>query len=122
MEGVGGKIRFAWLACAHFMWECANFAGLPPLASSLLDKYVSPRTDRPFSFFSFFFVTSHLFTSPLHSTSSPTHTHITTMSNPTIPVPTTSIFKDDILKGKVAFVTGESSHSLHLHACTLHNH
>lgn len=44
------------------------------------------------------------------------------MSNPTIPVATSSIFKDDILKGKVAFVTGESSHSLHLHACNLHIH
>ncbi|KAF9406761.1 hypothetical protein BGZ94_002970 [Podila epigama] len=31
------------------------------------------------------------------------------MSNPTIPVATTSIFKNDILKGKVAFVTGGGS-------------
>ncbi|KAF9215599.1 hypothetical protein BGZ59_000874 [Podila verticillata] len=31
------------------------------------------------------------------------------MSNPTIPVATSSIFKDDILKGKVAFVTGGGS-------------
>ncbi|KAG0202665.1 hypothetical protein BGX28_004892 [Mortierella sp. GBA30] len=31
------------------------------------------------------------------------------MSNPNIPVPTNTIFKEDILKGKVAFVTGGGS-------------
>ena len=38
------------------------------------------------------------------------------MSNPTIPVATSSIFKDDILKGKVAFVTGQSAFHFDVHA------